>query len=119
MPVFNEVFVFFFFHAFIKFSNMHDVFAIRNDQSYNSLLERKHKGEGDGVSEEYIINEYMKKNAYSVGISDLLLSDEIKSKIKEAIQTKKDDVRQLIQKITQKHLKMREQLKMLQMKKVQ
>ena len=47
---------------------------------------------------QYIINEYMKKNAYSVGISDLLLSDEIKSKIKEAIQTKKDDVRQLIQK---------------------
>ena len=58
MPVFNEVFVFFFFHAFIKFSNMNDVFAIRNDQSYNSLLERKHKGEGDSVSEEYIINEY-------------------------------------------------------------
>jgi len=58
MPAFNEVFVFFFFHAFIKFSNMHDVFAIRNDQSYNSLLERKHKGEGDGVSEEYIINKY-------------------------------------------------------------
>ena len=58
MPVFNEVFVFLLFHALIKYSNMHDVFAIRNDQSYNLLLERKHKGKRDGVSEEYIINEY-------------------------------------------------------------
>ena len=74
MPVFNEVFVFFFFHAFIKFSNMHDVFAIRNDQSYNSLLEHKQKGVHGGVSEEYIINEYTIAYSNLMAVSSLDVS---------------------------------------------
>ena len=45
-----------------------------------------------------IINEYMKKRAYSVGISDLLVSTEVKAKITESMQSKKADVIQLIQK---------------------
>ena len=58
MPLFNEIFVFYFFHAFIKFNNMHTSLVIRNGQSYNSLLERKHATIHNDCSEDYVINEY-------------------------------------------------------------
>ena len=58
MPLFNEIFVFYFFHAFIKFNNMHTSLALRNGQSYNSLLDRKHATIHGDCSEDYVINEY-------------------------------------------------------------
>ena len=58
IPFFNEIFVFYWFHAFIKFSNVKDVFAPRNGQAYNSLLERKHADMHDMCSGDYIINEH-------------------------------------------------------------
>lgn len=60
MPLFNEIFIFYWFHAFLKFSNMMDVLAVRNGQSYNSILGRMHaRIDGSGsASEEPVINEY-------------------------------------------------------------
>jgi hypothetical protein len=59
MPLFNEIFIFFWFHAFVKFNNMFDVLAIRNGQSYNSLIARTHPTlDGSShASTEHIINE--------------------------------------------------------------
>ena len=55
MPVSNEIFVFFYFSVFVKFNNMHDVFAILHGQSYNTLLERKHPTSRGTCSDDYII----------------------------------------------------------------
>lgn len=46
---------------------------------------------------QYIINAYMKRSSYSVGISDLVVADDVKSKIKESMKVKKDEVLRLIQ----------------------
>ena len=46
-----------------------------------------------------IITEYMKTSSYSVGISDLISNEETKSQIDEIINTKKNDVENLINQI--------------------
>jgi DNA-directed RNA polymerase II subunit RPB1 len=45
---------------------------------------------------QYIVNEYMKLSSYSVGISDLIMSQDTQDKIKEAIRAKKVKVDELI-----------------------
>lgn len=45
---------------------------------------------------QYIVNEYMKVSSYSVGISDLLTSQDIQSKIKSAIHAKKEKIDDII-----------------------
>jgi len=45
---------------------------------------------------QYIINEYMKQSAFSVGISDLLINTETQDKIKTGLQEKKEEVHNLI-----------------------
>lgn len=45
---------------------------------------------------QYIVNEYMKISSYSVGISDLLTSQEIQNGIKTAIEKKKEKIDDLI-----------------------
>ena len=59
MPLFNEIFVFYWFNAFLKFSNMFEVFAALNGQSYKSILERMHPTtDGSGnPSQDPVINE--------------------------------------------------------------
>ena len=57
MPLFNAIFVFFYFRVFVKLNNMFSVFALRNDQSYNSLLERKHSTPHHFCSDQHIITE--------------------------------------------------------------
>ena len=57
MPHFNTIFVFYCFRVFVKLNNMFPVFAVRSDQSYNSLLERKHSTSHHYCSEKYIITE--------------------------------------------------------------
>ena len=46
---------------------------------------------------QYIINAYMKRVSYSVGVSDLIVNEEVRGKIKDAMRTKKDEVLRLIQ----------------------
>ncbi len=46
-----------------------------------------------------IITEYMKTSSYSVGISDLISNEETKSQIDEIINTKKNDVENLINQV--------------------
>ena len=60
MPLFKEIFTFFWFHAFVKNRNMFDVFALRNGQTYNSLIARTHPMlEVSGLkSKEHVINEH-------------------------------------------------------------
>jgi hypothetical protein len=60
MPLFNEIFIFFWFHAFVKFNNMFDLLAIRNGQSYNSLIAHTHPmPDGSGqTSKDHIINKH-------------------------------------------------------------
>jgi hypothetical protein len=60
MPLFNEIFVFYWFNAFLKFSNMFEVFAALNGQSYKSILERMHPTtDGSGnPSQDPVINEH-------------------------------------------------------------
>ena len=45
---------------------------------------------------QYIVNEYMKVSSFSVGISDLVTTQEVQDNIKEVIRTKKEKVDQLI-----------------------
>lgn len=47
---------------------------------------------------QYIVNEYMKQSAFSVGISDLLISDQTRQTLKDSISTKKKEVDRLISK---------------------
>lgn len=60
MPLFNEIFVFFYFHAFMKFTNMYAFLAIREGQSYNGLVARKHPDPACDyeVSDEFVITEH-------------------------------------------------------------
>ncbi len=71
MPIFNKIFVFFFFHAFLKFNNMHDVFGIQHGQSYNTLLERKHLTPHGYSLDEYIINKHTVANLHLLVSSSL------------------------------------------------
>jgi hypothetical protein len=58
MPLFNAIFVFYYFRVFVKLNNMFPVLALRSGQSYNSLIERKHSTAHDQYwSERYIITE--------------------------------------------------------------
>ena len=45
---------------------------------------------------QYVVNQFMKSNSYSVGISDLIADETTKSQISQVIQDKKNDVKKLI-----------------------
>ncbi len=45
---------------------------------------------------QFIVNEYMKISSYSVGISDLLTSEDVQDKIKDVIRKKKEEINKII-----------------------
>ena len=71
----------------------------------NGLIQRIYNYFGPLASADFIdnfqniITEYMKINAYSVGISDLIANSETKVKIKECIDTKKEQVKEILDRV--------------------
>ncbi len=58
MPFFNEIFVFLYFHAFVRCSNMSHHLFPRDSQTFAYLLDAKHPPLKGGDADECIITEH-------------------------------------------------------------